>query len=285
VVKPWLTGQGAECQTDLLRMCRHFEIPTNVPFRDLPKKFQNLVIEGEPGYGQDEEHEWPRAWYGVKGYFRWLESKAYKMHVRVLLARYRAYTPCPDCKGKRFQPEALLYRVPAGAGDSLTLADFYQLPIRDALSFIDGIAGKYQKRANDPMPLVLNEVRSRLGYLEDVGLGYLTLHRPTRSLSGGETERVNLTSCLGTRLVNTLFVLDEPSVGLHPRDTERLIQILKQLRQAGNTVMVVEHEAGVIRAADQIVDLGPGHGATGGEGVFQGPYAEILKSGRSLTGQ
>ena len=117
----------------------------------------------------------------------------------------------------------------------------------------------------------MNEVRSRLGYLNDVGLGYLTLDRPTRSLSGGETERVNLTTCLGTRLVNTLFVLDEPSVGLHPRDTGRLVRILEQLRDAGNTVVVVEHEASVMRAANQIVDIGPGHGAAGGEVVFQGP--------------
>ncbi len=118
VVRPWQTGLGAECQSDLLRMCRHFEIPTNVPFNSLPKKWQDFVIEGEPGYGKDEEHEWPRAWYGIKGYFRWLESRAYKMHVRVLLSRYRAYTPCPDCGGKRFQPEALLYRCEVGKLES-----------------------------------------------------------------------------------------------------------------------------------------------------------------------
>ncbi len=110
VVKPWQTGLGAECQADLLRSCRKFRVPTDIPFNRLPTKWQDFVIEGEPGYGKDEAHEWPRAWYGVKGYFRWLESKSYKMHVRVLLSRYRAYTPCPDCRGKRFQPEALLYR-------------------------------------------------------------------------------------------------------------------------------------------------------------------------------
>ncbi|HYG35962.1 MAG TPA: excinuclease ABC subunit UvrA, partial [Clostridia bacterium] len=307
VVKPWQTGQGAECQTDLLRMCREMEIPINVPFNKLPKKWQELVIEGEPGYGEDEEHEWPRAWYGVKGYFRWLESKAYKMHVRVLLSRYRAYTTCPDCRGKRFQPEALLYRVSAdsmvaspksssrgngnGIGESaqeanqITLADFYHLPIRDALDFIEATFQSRRFQPNNPLGLVLNEVRSRLSYLNEVGLGYLTLDRPTRSLSGGETERVSLTTCLGTRLVNTLFVLDEPSVGLHPRDTERLVNILQQLRKTGNTVVVVEHEASVMRAADQIIDIGPGHGATGGEIVFQGTFSEVLKSKASLTGQ
>ncbi len=314
VVRPWQTGLGAECQDDLLRICRKFRVPTDVPFNQLPKKWQDLVIEGEPGYGKDEAHEWPRAWYGVKGYFRWLESKAYKMHVRVLLSRYRAYTPCPDCRGKRFQPEALLYRCdrgnpkaevrrpkegrgaksegrtgleagPSDSNASLTLADFYQLPIRDALPFIETLADRHRLRPNDPLGLVLNEVRSRLGYLNQVGLGYLTLDRPTRTLSGGETERVNLTTCLGTRLVNTLFVLDEPSVGLHPRDTERLVRLLEHLRNAGNTVVVVEHEASVIRAADQIIDLGPGHGATGGEVVFQGTYLQILKAKESLTGQ
>ena len=280
VVKPWQTGFGLECQSDLMRMCRHFEIPTDVPFDKLPAKWQDFVVSGEPDYGKDEEHEWPRAWYGIKGYFRWLESKSYKMHVRVLLSRYRAYTPCPDCKGKRFQPEALLYRC-----HSLTLADFYQLPVRDALRFVDSLASAPELRPNQPLGVVLGEVRSRLGYLNEVGLGYLTLDRPTRSLSGGETERVSLTTCLGTRLVNTLFVLDEPSVGLHSRDTERLVRILEQLRDAGNTVLVVEHEASIMRAANQIVDLGPGHGATGGQIVFQGDYAEILSSDNSLTGQ
>ena len=304
VVKPWQTGLGRECQSDLLRMCRHFDVPVNVPFEKLSKKWQDFVIQGEPGYGKDEEHQWPRAWYGIKGYFRWLESKAYKMHVRVLLSRYRAYTPCPDCCGQRFQPEALLYRAGrtedrgrrtedggwrmedgGQTADSLTLADFYQLPIRDSLGFIKALDEQHNRKPNDPLGIVLNEVRSRLGYLAEVGLGYLTLDRPTRSLSGGETERVNLTTCLGSRLVNTLFVLDEPSVGLHPRDTQRLVSILQQLRQAGNTVVVVEHEPSVMLAADQIVDLGPGHGATGGQVVFQGTYPQILSAPHSLTGE
>ena len=168
---------------------------------------------------------------------------------------------------------------------TLSLADFYQLPIRHALRFIEQLPASRKSKPSDPIALALNEVRSRLGYLNEVGLGYLTMDRPTRSLSGGETERVNLTTCLGTRLVNTLFVLDEPSVGLHPRDTRRLVRILEQLRNAGNTVVVVEHEASVMRAADQIIDLGPGHGAAGGEIVFQGPYSDILECDASLTGQ
>ena len=331
VVRPWQTGHGLDSQKDLMKACRELEIPMDVPFEKMSKKWQDFVINGEPDYGKDEEHEWPRAWYGVKGYFRWLESKAYKMHVRVLLSRYRAYTTCPDCNGARFQPETLLYRVsvpdgqangganvyarphpgplPRGEGETLSrsrewpvarrlnpiavlltrrelkIADFYQLPIRDALGLVEHFVKAKSVKANDPIGLVFSEVRSRLGFLNEVGLSYLTLDRATRSLSGGETERVNLTTCLGTRLVNTLFVLDEPSVGLHPRDTERLVRILEQLRNAGNTVVVVEHEASVMRAADQIIDIGPGHGATGGEIVFQGTYRDILKSEKSLTGE
>ena len=330
-VKPWQVGHGLESQRDMTRMCKARGISMNVPFAQLSAEHQRLVIDGDPNYGRDEEHEWPRAWYGVKGYFRWLESKAYKMHVRVLLSRYRAYAMCPDCHGNRLQPEALLYRL-----NGLTLADFYQLPVRDALSFVEelkvgravlsasdrdpyrrvedaapyslhreddtlalndalprrkdfwnsGVRGTNEvASANDPLRFALQEVRARLHYLNEVGLGYLTLDRPTRSLSGGETERVNLTTCLGTRLVNTLYVLDEPSVGLHPRDTERLVRIVQELRDIGNTVVVVEHEPAVMRAANHIVDLGPGHGESGGEVVYSGDFNGVINEERSLTGQ
>ena len=285
VVKPWQGGTGADSQVDLLKTCKARKIPTHIPFQDLSAEIQNWVIEGDPDYGKDSAHEWPRAWYGVKGYFRYLESKAYKMHVRVLLSRYRAYTTCSQCHGKRFQPDALLFTVKDGAGEKLTLADFYQLSVRRAQELIETTAKKFAARhANDPFLVCLGEVRARLRYLDEVGLGYLTLDRPTRTLSGGETERVNLTTCLGSRLVNTLFVLDEPSVGLHARDTARLVGILHRLRAAGNTVVVVEHEPAVMRAAGQIVDLGPGHGETGGRIVFQGSYEKILRHKDSLTG-
>ncbi|MBI3876316.1 MAG: excinuclease ABC subunit UvrA [Verrucomicrobia bacterium] len=315
VVKPWLTGTGAESQDDLMKFSKKRGVRVNVPFRELPREAQDWVINGDHGYdSNDPEHSWPRAWYGVKGYFRWLESKSYKMHVRVLLSRYRAYTKCPGCDGKRFQPEALLYQIPVGddvrsptsnakqgipsaeqksepphvvSYSQLTLADFYSLPIRDALKLIEHLCASGQSAVGSrqsAMAVALDEVRARLGFLAEVGLGYLTLDRPTRTLSGGETERVNLTTCLGTRLVNTLFVLDEPSVGLHPRDTARLVRILERLRDAGNTVVVVEHEAAVMRAANQIVDLGPASGERGGEVVFQGTFAEVLRSDRSLTG-
>jgi excinuclease ABC subunit A len=307
-VKPWRTGFSAECQSDLKKFCKACEVPMNVPFHQLSAGHQRWIIEGDQDYGIDEDHQWPRLWYGVKGYFRWLESKSYKMHVRVLLSRYRAYTKCPACGGARLKPEALLYLLKVEDGglkieqtrhtsspssnfhfpsSLLTLPDFYALPVRDALVLIDALAKQKSVIGHRPSPILhaLNEVRSRLAYLDEVGLGYLTLDRPTRTLSGGETERVNLTTCLGTRLVNTLFVLDEPSVGLHPRDTDRLVRILEKLRDTGNTVVVVEHEASVMRAADQIVDIGPGHGATGGEIVFQGALRDLLKCKHSLTGQ
>ncbi len=287
-VKPWRTGMSAECQTDLKKFCKSSRVPMDVPFNQLSAEHQRWIIEGDKDYGIDEDHQWPRAWYGVKGYFRWLESKSYKMHVRVLLSRYRAYTKCPTCDGARLKPGALLYLL-ATEKKKLTLPNFYALPVRDALDLIESLANTRTPDARlqtqDPITHALGEVRARLAYLNEVGLGYLTLDRPTRTLSGGETERVNLTTCLGTRLVNTLFVLDEPSVGLHPRDTDRLVRILEKLRDTGNTVVVVEHEASVMRAADQIVDIGPGHGATGGEVVFQGTLPELLKSNRSLTGQ
>ena len=323
-VKPWRTGTGADCQRDMTKFCKIRRVPMKVPFQELSPAHQRWVIEGDDDYGIDEDHRWPRLWYGVKGYFRWLESKSYKMHVRVLLSRYRAYTKCPECDGQRLNKDAQLYLLPiaadvrrlkldlrdtpranenskpanVGGYQKLTLADFYALPIRDALALMTELncsrpphpptprsGATSQLTPTDPLTHARSEVCARLAYLAEVGLGYLTLDRPTRTLSGGETERVNLTTCLGTRLVNTLFVLDEPSVGLHPRDTDRLVHILEKLRDTGNTVVVVEHEAAVMRAADQIVDIGPGHGATGGAVVFQGPLPELLKSPSSLTGQ
>ena len=279
-VKPWQTPSNAECQDDMMKFARRCRVPVDVPFAELPQQWKDWVINGDPDYGKDDAHQWPRAWYGIKGYFRWLESKAYKMHVRVALSRYRTYKTCPECNGARFQPETLLFRV-----NGLNLSGFYSLPVCRALAFVEELlAARNQGKASDPVALALGEVRSRLAYLEAAGLGYLTLDRATRTLSGGETERVNLTACLGSRLVNTLFVLDEPSVGLHPRDTKRLVRVLEQLRDAGNTVLVVEHEAIVMRAADQIVELGPGHGEAGGNLVFQGTYRKILRAPKSLTG-
>jgi len=286
VIKPWQTRSGMESQTDLMKFCRKKGIPTNIPFSELPKESRQLVVEGEPGYGKDEAHQWPNLWYGLKGYFDYLESKTYKMHIRVLLSRYRTYVPCPDCRGTRFQPDSLLYKVshPTKKGTTVSMADFLSLPVDQALDFLQEILGPGKSARIESMEFALQQVRSRLGYLRDAGLGYLTLDRATRTLSGGETERVNLTTCLGSKLVNTLFVLDEPSVGLHPRDTDRLVKILRNLQQAGNTVVVVEHDGAIMRAADEILDLGPGHGESGGELVFQGTFAKLLEDQASLTG-
>ncbi len=290
VVRPWRSGTGAESQTDMRKAARRRGVPMDVPFRDLSPEWQAWVMDGDPGYVPDDPKlSWPKLWYGVKGYFRWLESKAYKMHVRVLLSRYRSYKLCPSCQGRRFQPDSLLFRLPIPAGlvgenaGSLTLADFYALPIRTTRRVIDGLHAELRPARHEPLGVVFGEIRARLGFLAEIGLGYLTLDRPTRTLSGGETERVNLTTCLGSRLVNTLYVLDEPSVGLHPRDTARLITILERLRDLGNTVIVVEHEASVMRAADLIVDLGPGHGDTGGNVVFHGPPTGLERARGSLT--
>ena len=285
VVRPWQSGQSAECQKDMMRMAARRGVPTDIPFQKLSAEHQRWLMEGDPGHDPDDpENAWPHSWYGVKGFFRWLESKAYKMHVRVLLARYRSYRTCPACEGRRFKPESLLYRwQPELGGVPIDLSGFYALPVRDALRQIDALVARLQPRATDPVGMALSEVRTRLVYLVEVGLGYLTLDRSTRTLSGGETGRVNLTICLGTRLVNTLYVLDEPSVGLHSRDTARLVTILERLRDLGNTVVVVEHEAAVMRAADQLLDIGPGHGETGGRVVFQGPSSALRTATGSLT--
>ncbi len=265
-----------ESQKDLLRACAREEIDVHLPFEELPKHDQDFVINGEKGAGEftEEDYESDR-WYGVRGFFRWLESKTYKMHVRVLLSRYRAYTTCPSCQGGRFQPETLNYRLVRQDGIAFTLPEFAALPISEARDFLTSLA----LPPNDSAAEMLRaEIGTRLGYLCEVGVGYLTLDRSTRTLSGGEVQRVNLTTCLGASLVNTLFVMDEPSVGLHPRDVGRLVRVMHNLRDKGNTLLVVEHEEAIIRAADHLLDIGPGRGERGGELVYQGPLADFLGS-------
>ena len=262
VVRVFRGAEFGESQKDLLRACAREEIDINVPFEELPKADQNFVIEGERRSGEytDEDYEHDR-WYGVRGFFRWLESKTYKMHVRVLLSRYRAYTTCPKCHGGRYQPEALNYKIVASVYDrrdgdqtsplQLTLPQFQGLSISDARD----VLRTFEVLPSDKTAQMLrNEICARLNYLCEVGVGYLTLDRSTRTLSGGEVQRVNLTTCLGASLVNTLFVMDEPSIGLHPRDVGRLVRVMHNLRDKGNTLLVVEHEEQIIRAADNLVD-------------------------------
>ncbi|MBI5692507.1 MAG: excinuclease ABC subunit UvrA [Verrucomicrobia bacterium] len=282
VIKCWESEIYGDSKKDLLVFARKRKIRTDVPFASLPEEQQRYVIDGEPGYGEENGKTWPKYWYGLKGFFRWLERNTYKMHVRVFLSRYRAYNPCPDCRGHRLQPEALCWKW-----QGRTLPELYQLPVSDLLRLLgqSNLLG-YSSAAPEARSATLahESILSRLRYLEQVGLGYLTLDRPSKTLSGGEVERVNLTSCLGTSLVDTLFVLDEPSVGLHPRDIDRLIAIIRSLTDAGNTVVVVEHDEAMIRAADHVIEIGPEPGSRGGQVVFAGPVADLLRHPASITG-
>ena len=262
-------------QRDLLHACKKHSIRTNVPFRKLGKKEQSFIIQGDPGYGMKGRKP-SHPWYGVKRFFSWLENNTYKMHVRVFLSKYRAYTTCPECRSTRLKPEALNWKWRGH-----TLPDLYHLPVSDLLTLLS----KYHQPLNDHQgDIAAESILNRLSYLEQVGLGYLTLNRTSRTLSGGEVERVNLTSCLGTSLVDTLFVLDEPSIGLHAQDIERLIGILKRLTRQGNTVVVVEHDESIIRAADHVIEVGPNPGTHGGYLTFSGNSAAIEKKNTTLTG-
>ena len=280
VIRVFRGEEMGESQKDLLRACAREEIDVHLPFEELPKCDQEFVIEGEKGAGEYSEEDYENdRWYGVRGFFRWLESKTYKMHVRVLLSRYRAYTSCPSCQGGRFQPETLNYRLVRWDDIAFTLPEFAALPISEARDFLTSLTIP----PNDSGAKMLRtEIVARLSYLCEVGVGYLTLDRSTRTLSGGEVQRVNLTTCLGASLVNTLFVMDEPSVGLHPRDVGRLVRVMHNLRDKGNTLLVVEHEEAIIRAADHLLDIGPGRGEQGGELIYSGPLADFLGSARAL---
>ena len=279
-VKPFQTENGAQCQKDLVRGCREREIDIHAPFEELPKADQDFVIFGEKraGSATAEELYDEEKWYGVKGFFDWLETKTYKMHVRVLLSRYRTYTLCSDCHGGRFQPATLNFKM-AGR----TLPTLAAMPV-EKLADLMGTLKEGIPKEDPNTEMLRNEVETRLRYLVEVGLGYLSLDRATKTLSGGEVERVNLTTCLGASLVNALFVMDEPSVGLHQRDVGRLIRVMKNLRDKGNTLLVVEHEESVIRAADNLIELGPGRGEEGGGLVFNGPVAQVEGVAESLTG-
>jgi excinuclease ABC subunit A len=266
-VKPWTTKTTTWERGQLLKICDRNAIPTHVPWASLTPAQHRVILDGD-GVGKLP---------GIRGWFRWLEGRTYKMHVRVFLARYRSYTECSACGGTRLRPEALDFRV---AGK--TVADVNRLPIGEARRFFETL-----KPPSGPdeivAELILSEVQSRLRYLVEVGLEYLTLDRQSRTLSGGELERVDLTTAVGSSLVNTLYVLDEPSIGLHPRDTDRLIRLLHRLRDQGNTVVVVEHDPAIIRAADHVIDLGPGAGEHGGTILFDGPPARLHTARGSVT--
>ena len=271
-VKPFQTTFYSDCQDDLERFCRRAGLPVDVPYADLPAETKRLVWEGEPGGRQS----WQKKWYGIDGFFHWLESRTYRMHVRVFLSRYRSYARCADCGGSRLRPEARLFRI-----DGRTLPEAEALPVAEA----ERAFRRWSVPGQDPASeQLLYEIRGRLRFLVDVGLGYLTLGRQSRTLSGGEAQRVTLATALGGSLTSTLYVLDEPSVGLHPRDAGRLSSVLRRLADAGNAVVVVEHDPALISGADHVIDLGPGPGREGGEVVYEGPVAGLLREPRSKTG-
>jgi excinuclease ABC subunit A len=341
-VRPWQTKSFSECQRDLEKYAPKFGVPLDTPWKQLSDQHKQWVLQGQDGW----TGKWQTQWYGVKRFFDWLESKAYKMHIRVLLSKYRSYTPCTACNGARLKSDALLWRVGGRAdadsvltqkkgsdsnfGDGaeargnggsrnskptpfssasadspgryarfkpihaawtdaqlaalpgLSIHDLMLLPIERVRVFFDRLS--FEGVLDEATELLLEEVRARLKFLCDVGLGYLTLDRQSRTLSGGEVQRINLTTALGTSLVNTLFVLDEPSIGLHPRDMHRVIEVMHRLRSAGNSLVVVEHDPQVMLAADRLLDIGPGPGERGGQIIFNGTPDEI-KRGGTLTGE
>ncbi|HUK04399.1 MAG TPA: excinuclease ABC subunit UvrA [Burkholderiales bacterium] len=265
-IKPWQSPSFRECQDDLVKYAKKRRIPLDTPFRDLTGRQKRWVLEGEDDWVSWRK-SWPGTWYGVRRFFKWLESKAYKMHIRVLLSKYRAYTPCEACRGTRLKPDAILWKI-----EGRSIHDLMLMPLSAVREFFEA-----QQHANEAADLLLGEIRTRLRFLCEVGLGYLTLDRQSRTLSGGEVQRINLTTALGTSLVNTLFVLDEPSIGLHPRDMGRVIDVMKRLRDAGNSLVVVEHDPQIMFAADRILDIGPGPGERGGEVVFFGSPGELRR--------
>ena len=309
-IKTIQTPAWKEAQDDLMRHAEDAGIPRDTAWAKLTQEQKDWVIEGSPNW----KGKWNQQWYGVKRFFAYLESKAYKMHIRVLLSKYRSYTPCPTCAGARLKLDSLLWRIgskddadavlaparrfmPVGvkwsreqleALPGLCLHDLMMLPIERLRRFFDGIESHgNSSTANEgdvqALKLLFEEITTRLRYLHDVGIGYLTLDRQSRTLSGGEVQRINLTTALGTSLVNTLFVLDEPSIGLHPRDMGRITEAMLRLRDAGNTLVVVEHDPAVMLAADRVIDMGPGPGIRGGQIVFDGTTDE-LRNAETLTG-
>ena len=267
-IEPWTKPKYRVLLQEAKKWAKGRGVPTNVAWRQLTAEQRRLILEGDP----ENDFE------GVKGFFTWLERKKYKLHVRVFLSRYRGYATCPECGGTRLRAEARAVRV---TGQSIT--DLCKLTVKDARVFFAELKlTEAQRKIADK---ILEEIRTRLQFLDEVGLDYLTLDRLTSTLSGGESQRIQLATSLGSHLVGAMYVLDEPSIGLHPRDTQRLIDILKSLRDLGNTVLVVEHDPDTIQAADRVIDLGPGAGELGGKLLFSGTYEEILKDSKSITGK
>ncbi|MBK6425624.1 MAG: excinuclease ABC subunit UvrA [Blastocatellia bacterium] len=267
-VEPFTKPQYEWIHKQMLGFAKEQGVSTKVPFAELEDYQQEMIYAGDSDMGFE----------GVRGFFDWLETKKYKLHVRVFLSKYRGYTLCPDCRGGRLRQEARDVKV-----GKRSLPEICKLAVRDAARFFERLELTTEEMAIADR--ILAEVRDRLRFLSEVGLDYLSLDRLASTLSGGEAQRIQLATNLGSSLVGALYVLDEPSVGLHPRDNGRLIAILKNLRDIGNTVLVVEHEPQMILEADEILDIGPGAGEHGGELIFAGSAAELLRSEHSLTGK
>ena len=264
-VAPWNTPAFAEVKEDFLRAADRRGYSTGLPYSQLSAEAKKWVLEGD------------RETLGIRGFFQWLEGRRYKTHVRILLARYRTYRTCPKCAGARLRAEALSVRVA-----DKNIAELCALSIADLSKVVELL--ELKEAALQRSDVVLGEIRNRLAYLLEVGLGYLTLDRQARTLSGGEAQRIHLAAALGSALTDTLYALDEPTVGLHPRDSKRLLGVLRRLTTAGNTVVLVEHDPTIINGADHLIDLGPGGGERGGEVVYEGK-PENLDGDRSSTGR
>ena len=265
-IHPWTTPKWRENLRDLLKIAGEADVPVDVPFKQLTPKQLEVIMNGHHGFD------------GIYKFFKYIERKSYKIHYRVFLSRYRGYTTCDECNGARLRSDALNIRA---AGK--TIHEVVRMTIEEANEFFRTV--KLTKFENEIAKRILEEIRKRLKFLFDVGIGYLTLDRLTMTLSGGESQRINLATSLGSSLVGSLYVLDEPSIGLHPRDNHKLINILKSLRDVGNTVLVVEHDEDMMREADIVVDMGPRAGEHGGEVVFCGSIDELVKHPTSLTAQ
>lgn len=265
-IEPWTKPKYRSLATDLKRVARQAKIPLDVPWAELETEQQQLVIEGDDRF------------WGVRGFFKYLERKKYKLHVRVFLSRYRGYSLCSDCNGTRLRTEARQVKI-----NGKSICDVCRFTVEEAAKFFGAL--QLTEQESEIAGKLLLEIQERLRFLNDVGLEYLTLDRLSSTLSGGEAQRIQLATSLGSRLVGTLYVLDEPSIGLHSRDTHRLIKILHDLRDLGNTILVVEHDPEVMRAADRILDLGPGAGEHGGKLIVAGTYDQITRDSASLTGR
>ncbi|MGQ9617586.1 MAG: excinuclease ABC subunit UvrA [Candidatus Aminicenantia bacterium] len=265
-IEPWTKPSTEPFFNELLREARKRKIPVDIPYKDLKEEHKRFIMEGDENY------------YGVKGFFEWLEDKKYKVEVRVFLHRYRKYVQCPICKGSRLRRETEFVKI-----NGKSISEVAKMTVERAYNFFNSIplTPLQQKIAETPLKNILK----RLEYLLKVGLDYITLDRMTFTLSGGEAQRINLALALGSSLVGVLFALDEPSIGLHPRDNQRLIDILKSIRDNGNTVVVVEHDPQIIKQGDVIIDLGPRGGEEGGYVMFSGEVEEFLKNGKSITAE